>query len=108
MDPALRLQPGQQELTLAQEAEARRFAEECMQRQLSTDPVDEQEAARLLRQVYALAQLPPPQRIEWLDGPLQLFAVLAPPSVETVVRDRVEAIVGRRVRDHLGASVGAS
>ena len=44
MDLALRLQPGQQALTPAQEAEAQRFAAERIEAQLSTSSVDEQEA----------------------------------------------------------------
>jgi hypothetical protein len=108
MDPALCLQPGQQELTPAQEAEARRFAEECIQAQLSTEPVNEQEAEALLHQAYAIAGRAPPARIHWLDGPLQLVAVLAPSSVEARVRDSVEARVRDSVWDSVEASVGVS
>lgn len=84
MDPTFQLQPGQQELILAQEAEAARFAEERIRRQLSTEPVDEQEAEALLRQAYHVAKVPPPQRIQWVDGPLQLVA-LASHRVEVTV-----------------------
>jgi hypothetical protein len=81
----LRIQPGQQALTPAQEAEARRFAEERIQAQLSTEPVDEQQAEAFLRQAYAVAGLVPPQHIQWVDGPLQLGGVpLFPGSVNSV------------------------
>jgi hypothetical protein len=108
MDPALRLQPGQQALTPAQEAEAERFAEASIQAHLSTEPVDEPEAEANLRQAYAVAGLDSPQRIHWLDGPLQLVAVPAPSSmggsVDASMRDRVRD----RVRDSVEASVEAS
>src|SRR5579862_9123473 len=83
---SLQLQPGQQDLTPEQEAEARHFAEERIQAQLSTEPVDEQEAEALLCQAYQVAGLAPPQRIHWLDGPLQLVADLAPASIWPSVR----------------------
>ena len=51
-DPALRLQQGKPELTRAQEAEARRFADECIRTQLATSPVDEREAETMLCQAY--------------------------------------------------------
>jgi hypothetical protein len=108
MDPALRLQPGQQALTPTQEAEARRFAEESIQRHLSTEPVDEQEVEAFLRQAYQAAGLDPPQRIHWLDGPLQLVAVLAPSSMGASVLDRVGGSVGESVEASVGASVGDS
>jgi hypothetical protein len=101
----LRIQPGQQTLTPAQEAEARRFAQEYIRAQLSTEPVDEQEAEAFLRQAYQAAGLNPPQRIHWLDGPLQLVAVLAPSNL---VGDSVRASVGTSVRASVGESVGAS
>jgi hypothetical protein len=75
MEPHLRIQPGQQTLTPAQEVEARRFAEERIAAQLSTEPLDEPETERLLRQACAVAGLPPLQRVVWLDGPLQLVAI---------------------------------
>ena len=70
IEPHLRLYPGQQVLTPAQEAEARRFFAERFQTQLSTEPVDEQEAEALLRRSYQVVKLPPP-RILWVDDPLQ-------------------------------------
>ena len=82
LDPALRLHPGQQELTLAQEDEVRRFAKAYIQAQLSTEPVDEREAEALLRQSYAVAGLPPPACIHWVNGPLEVLAVVAPESGE--------------------------
>jgi hypothetical protein len=68
MDPALRIQPGQEYLTSAQEAEAERFAEKYIRRQLSTEPVDEPETERLLCQAYAVAGLPPRNAFTgWMD-----------------------------------------
>src|SRR5215472_6858548 len=111
----LRIQPGQQALTPEQEAEAQRFADERIAAQLSTAPVDEQEAERLLLCVYAVAGLPPPTHIHWVDGPLQV-AALAPrnveanvvPSVESVwesIRERVGTRMLDRVRERVWDSV---
>jgi hypothetical protein len=91
------LQPGQQDLTPAQQAEARRFADERIQAQLSTEPVDEQQAEAFLRQAYEAAGLAPPRRIHWLDGPLQLGAALAPLNA----RDGVWASIGDRIWDRV-------
>jgi hypothetical protein len=104
MDPALRLQPGQRKLTPVQEAEARRFIEACIQRQLSTEPVDELQAEAFLRQAYVVAGLDPPQRIHWLDGPLQLVAVLVSSSLLAILR----ASVGDSMLDSVLASLRAS
>lgn len=108
MDPALRLQPGQQRLTPAQEAERERFADERIQTQLSTEPVNEPEAEAFLRQAYQVAKLEPPKRIHWLDGPLQLVAALVLPGVGTGVGERVQASVGGCVVRGVWASVGDS
>lgn len=97
MDPDLRLYPGQEALTPAQEAEARRFAEASIRRQLSTEPVDELETEAFLRQVYQVVGLDGPQHLQWLDGPLHLMVVLAPETVEDSLRDRSKAIVGEHV-----------
>jgi hypothetical protein len=77
IDPALRLQPGQQALIAAQEGEAKRFAAERIRAQLSMEPVDEGEAEHFLRQVYAAVGLPPAIRIQWVDAPLQLVRLVA-------------------------------
>jgi hypothetical protein len=90
--PHLRIQPGQKALTPEQEAEARRFAEACIQAHLSTEPVDEPEAEALLRQAYAVVGLVPPQHIYWLDGPLQLVAVRSPVHVDASVRESVKNV----------------
>ncbi len=74
MDERLKIQPGQTRLTLEQEREAKRFAEERIEAQLSTEPVDEPETEHLLRQAYAVVGFPPPEPILWLDGPLELLA----------------------------------
>src|ERR1051326_4095066 len=90
----LRIQPGQEALTPEQEAEVKRFAEARIEAQLSTESVDESEAEQLLRQAYAVASLPLPTHIHWLDGPLQAVAALAPPSLEASTRTIVEASLG--------------
>jgi hypothetical protein len=99
LDPALRLYPGQQELTPAQQAEASRFAEAGIHTQLSTDSVDEVEAETLLRQAYAAVKLAPPRHIHWLDGPLELVAVLGHDEAEIFVEDGVKARVHQCVWD---------
>lgn len=104
MDPTLRLHPGQHVLTPAQAAETRRFVREWITVQLSTEPVNEPEAEALLRQVYELAFLPPPKHIHWVDGPLQLVALLAPDQVEASVQESVNA----SVRESVDASVRES
>jgi hypothetical protein len=76
MDPALRLQPDQEQLTPAQEAEAWRFVRAYMQRQCSTDPVDEEQATAFLCQAYQVAGLPPPARIRWVNGPREVLAAI--------------------------------
>jgi hypothetical protein len=79
----LRLQPGQQALTPAQEAEAWRFIKAFMQRQFSTDPVDEKQANACLRQAYQVAGLPPPARIRWVNGPREVLSVVVPGRGDT-------------------------
>lgn len=81
MEPHLRLQPGQRRLTPEQEAEVVRFSEVYLQTQLSTEPVDEAEAAALLRQAYTVAGLAAPRHIQWVDGPFQLIAIWMPEGV---------------------------
>jgi hypothetical protein len=95
----LKLQPGQERLTSEQEAEARRFAQERIAAQLSTESVDEAEAERLLQQVYAAAGLAAPRAIRWLDGPLQMIPAGASARVWDQMRDSV--------RDSVRGSVGA-
>ncbi len=99
MEPALRLQADQDELTSAQEAEAQRFAEAYIQEQLSTEPVDEPQAEDLLGQAYAAVQLAPPRHIHWLDGPLELVAVLARTNAEVFVEDGFKDRVSHCVWD---------
>lgn len=76
-DPRFRLREGQQALTATQAAEAERFAAEHVRAQLATGPVDEQAAEELLVGAYAAARVDAPHHIHWLDGPLELVAVLA-------------------------------
>src|SRR5262249_54471703 len=104
-DAALQLQPGQAALTPAQQVEARRFAEAAIERQLSTEPVDEPEAEACLRQAYQVAGLAPPQRISWLDGPLPLVQGLIAPSGRASANDRVWYSVATRVHANLGDRV---
>ncbi len=79
MKPRLQLRRGQEQLTPEQRAEVERFAEACIQTRLSTEPVDEREAEALLCQAYQVRGLPVPERIHWVDGPLQLVMLIAPP-----------------------------
>lgn len=72
----LRLESGQQDITAEQLAEAARFISEHVGAQLSGEPVDEAAAEELLRQAYVAARVPPPHHIHWLDGPLELVALL--------------------------------
>jgi hypothetical protein len=110
IDPALQLRPEQLALTPAQEAEAGRFADEFIHRQLSTEPVDERQAEAFLCQAYAVAGLAPPQRIQWLDGPLQLLTTLAPLSRWGSLWDSFEAdaSVGGNIGGRARASIRAS
>lgn len=102
MGPHLRLYPGQQALTPAQEAEAHRFAAQRIQAQLSTAPVDEPAAEALLKQAYAVAGCAAPQDIHWVDGPLQLVAMASH------VAGGFYAGLGASVRAGLGTSVRAT
>ncbi len=102
MNLALRLHSGQQKLTPAQEAEARRFAEAYTREQLSTEPVNEQQAGGFLRQAYEVAKLSLPVRMVWVDGPLQLVAAVADGGNVEV---KMWGIVGERVRTSVWESV---
>ena len=99
MDPALHLHPEQQALTPDQEAEAKRFAERYIQTQLSTAPVDEEEAEACLWQAYEAAGQTPPRHIHWLDGPLQLVAALAHDPALIFVDDELKERVPHCVWD---------
>jgi len=77
LNSPLRVRHGQQALTLEQEAEARRFGERRIRAYLTTTPVDEPTAEALLAQAYEAAGFASPHHIHWLDGPLELVAVLA-------------------------------
>ena len=113
MDSALLLHPEQQALTLAQEAEAARFAEAYIQTQLSTEPVNELEAEAFLRQAYEVAGQPPPAHVHWVNGPREVLAVVAPEWVGTEqacvwprdVNDEVGWYVRERRDDGLRRSV---
>jgi hypothetical protein len=93
MNEALRIRAGQRELTPDQQAEARRFAQERIRTQLSTDAVDEPAVEAFLASAYVMARLRPPTNIFWLNGPLQLVAAWTPPGV----LDRVKQRLDRRV-----------
>jgi hypothetical protein len=103
----LRIQPGQERLSPEREVEARRFAAERVAAQLSTEPVDEPETERLLQKAYHVAHLPLPKSISWLDGPLQLVAALASPSVEASLWDSSMDSLVRRVYESIEKSMGA-
>ena len=77
LNSPLQVRHRQQALTLEQKAEARRFVERRIHAHLTTTPVDEPTAEALLAQAYAAAGLASPHHIHWLDGPLELVAVLA-------------------------------
>jgi hypothetical protein len=101
MDVATRLQPGQHELTKAQAAAASEFIIERLRRQPSTEPVDEDEAERLLRRAHrAIGRLAAP-RISWVDSPLQL-QTLMPRGASW------QTVFTARVHEHAGASVWRS
>jgi hypothetical protein len=108
IDPALRLRRGQEDLTSAQEVEAKRFAQERIRAQLSTESADEVEAERFLRQAYAAAGLPPPAHTHWVDGPLQLVEALALRIVTAGVTASAVESAPERVRERIGASVTES
>ena len=101
----LKLKPGQTELTPEQQVEAQRFAAERIAAQLSTAPVDEQEAEVWLRQAYQVAGFAAPSTIFWLDGPLDLVDMLVPSGAEAMVDARGWARwiagVGENVGEHL-------
>lgn len=68
----------QRKLTPAQmRAEAADFARAYLQTQLSAEPADEQLAEAFLCQAYEAAGLDPPLHIYWLNGPLELRALLS-------------------------------
>jgi uncharacterized protein DUF6745 len=69
-------QDDHQSITPASFDDANRFATERISAYLSIDPVDEDETEALLRRAYASASVEEPAHIHWLDGPLQLVAVL--------------------------------
>src|SRR5262249_49747789 len=73
----MRLRLGQQQLTNAQKIASRQFVEERIRAQLATTEVDEPAAEALLAQAYEAAGFASPHHIHWLDGPLELVAVLA-------------------------------
>ncbi len=104
----LQLAPGQTELTPEQQAEAQHFAAERIATQLSTAPVDEQEAETWLRQTYQVAGLEPPSTTLWLDGPLDLVGLFVPSSVEARVDARAWARLIAGVGENVGEYIWAS
>jgi hypothetical protein len=74
MEKALRLRPGQENLTSAQAAALERFCDERIEEFLSITPVDEPAVEEHLAHAYSAAGLPPPAEVYWLDGPLELVA----------------------------------
>src|ERR1051326_3184511 len=114
MQQAIRLHPGQQALTPAQEAEVTRFAALRIQTQLSTEPVDEPAAEALLKQAYELAGFATPLHVQWVDGRLQGVATLTTKNEGEGGRigsnpwDRVSDTARERVGANLWDSLGAS
>jgi hypothetical protein len=100
------LQPGQEALTPEQEAEAERFADERIAAQLASAPVDEPETEALLTQAYAVAGLPPPRRIRWVDGPGAFAAALAPHKGQASVWHTVWQRAWAQTYDSVSKSVG--
>src|ERR1051326_1915142 len=104
----LRLQPGQEALTTAQEREAESFARARIEAQLSTEPVDEPEVEQLLQQAYEVAGLPPPERIHWVDGPLPLMAALTLKNMRDNVYERVFSRVRKACMSACGPTWGSA
>jgi hypothetical protein len=113
MEPLPHLFPGQRTLYRAQRNEARRFAQERIDAHLSTGTIeagDERKAEQRLQQAYLVAGVPPPRQIHWVNGPLELLAMLDLPkrldrpwgewsSVSHEVLDRVRLNELARLRD---------
>ncbi len=72
----LRILPRREGYSPELTSEADWFAQERIRAQLSTEPVDESAAEDLLRLACKSAELESPRHIHWLDGPLELVAVL--------------------------------
>jgi hypothetical protein len=74
-------------------AEADRFVAERIRAHLSTEAVDEEAAEDLLRRAYRAAKIAAPNHVHWLDGPLELAALLGRETdwveVAEEYRDRV-------------------
>jgi hypothetical protein len=79
--------------------------------------VEESEVEALLKQVYRVARLPPPERIHWVDGPLHLVEAVTPQqmreSLEDSVEDRLkwsglEELIETRVYDSVWSCVWPS
>jgi hypothetical protein len=90
MDEALRLRPGQENLTPMQAAELERFCDERIADCLSTAPVDEPAVEAHLAHAYTAAGLPPPAEVYWLNGPLELVAAWTPPGVLEKIKARLD------------------
>jgi hypothetical protein len=78
--PCSKIEPGQEQLTLKQEAYVYQFSAERIAAQLSCTPIDEQEAEDHLCRAYRVAGLEPP-RMNWVDSPLSLVHGPLPQSV---------------------------
>src|SRR5262249_42507409 len=75
--PLHRVRPRTEGQSRALTEEADRFAAERVCVQLATEPVDEPAAEELLHEAYAATGLSAPGHVHWLEGPLELVAVLA-------------------------------
>src|SRR5262249_3262104 len=89
MGEALRLRPGQEDLTPVQAAELERFCDERIEGFLSTAAVDEPAVEGRLAHAYTAAGLPPPAEVYWLKGPLELVAAWTPPGILEKIKARL-------------------
>src|SRR5882724_11546927 len=94
--PCPKIEPGQEQLTLEQEAYVYQFAAERIAAQLSCAPIDEQEAEDHLCRAYRVAGLEPPC-MNWVDSPLSLMHGPLPQSVWTSVLGKAWVREGNNV-----------
>jgi hypothetical protein len=71
-----RLAKDQLDVTQEQLDAAVRFVSEHIRLQVSSEPADEEAAETALREAYVAVGVEPPGHIHWLDGPLELVALL--------------------------------
>jgi hypothetical protein len=69
---------------------------------LSREPADRRQAEEGVRLAYATAGLPPPQRIVWCGGPLEIAQHLAAVSPDDAIGVNVKAEIFDQVRNRVG------